>query len=178
MPARDESSIMISISSSVKPLIQPVVMNSSVVPRIARSASVNAQQLGVRRQPRRYRIVLAVVVGGRQRGRKAQRTGPQRGLKLGHDGAALVSRRSRCVARRTHHGTADGRVADEETGVDADGAFEAGRGTRRSCASPSASPCSSAASGMPSTRAIMRLQVGRVVVTSRAELPRWRRERG
>ena len=76
---------------------------------------------------------------------------------LHHRLELLVGRRLADV-RLAHHDAAERGVADQEAGVHREACRRGGRGTRRSSASPTARPPRSDSSGMPSTRASMRMR--------------------
>ena len=65
-------------SSSVKPLMQPARIASSVVPGVSRTAAARATSSSARRRPRRHRFAVGVVVGGRRRRGEPHRAGPAR----------------------------------------------------------------------------------------------------
>ena len=145
-----------SISSSPNRSRQPSKMPSSVVPACSADRLAQRQQLVGLGPARRDRLAVAVGVRVRQRGREAEAAGLERVAAARQHGRDLLGVGLVADGVGAHHVAAERAVADEEPGVHGDVALERGRGTRRSVSQLQSTPCSSAASGMPSTFAIMR----------------------
>ena len=146
-----------SISSSVNRSRQPSMMPSSVVPSCSPTASHSASSSSRSAQREATGWPSPSEWVRRQRGREAERRRPRCDS---CSSSAIVRRSASSVGLvadgvGAHHVAAQRAVADQEAGVDAEVRRRARRGTRRRSPS-STTPFSSAASGMPSTLAIMR----------------------
>ena len=159
LTGRSASSDMVarkSMSSALNPLRQPATMSSTVVPSCCAHRGSEALHLLAGRRPRRDGLAVAVVVGVHLRGREAERPLRQRRVQRRLHGVDVVRRGRAADGALAHDEPAQRRVADEE-------ARRSPRCGRRGCPSQSpkelqshGTPARSAASGMPSTRAIIR----------------------
>ena len=137
--AASDMSVSRSTSSSVKPLRQPAMISSSVVPGMVAHGRRKRDQLVARRAARRHRIAVAVVVGRRLRGREAHRARVEarRAARRPSARSARAGAGSP-TASLAHHGAAQRRVADEEAGVDRDAALSSRSSQSPKSSSPTA----------------------------------------
>ena len=157
--AASDMSVIRSMSSSVKPVRQPGMISSSCRARMARAPQPPAR--AARRAMR-----CATAPGGRRRrcacAPATSRSPARRPPAQSSSSAAISSICSvggvaadRVVA---HHRQPDRRVPDEEAGVDGDPAVERVQVVAERRPVPGEARLRSAGSGMPSTRAIIRVR--------------------
>ena len=154
--ARSDSVAMRSISSSLNPLRHPGTISSSVVPGWSRDRRAQCLELGARRSSATAPVGRPRRCGcGPARWRSPR--APSSSDRCSRATMAASCRRGGLGPDRLvpHGGAAQGRVAHQEPGVHADARRRSARASPRTTVHVQ-SRCSRAASGMPSTRAIIR----------------------
>ena len=156
-PAASDMAVMTSRWRSSKSWM--VGMNSSWVPGKSRSTPDRRDELVGGGRPGRHRVAVSVPMRRRPRRREAHAAGGQPVAEQRPHGLELVGRGRLADRVGTHHHPPQGRVADHEPHVDdRPGRLDPRRGTRPVLRQFHGTPAARVSSGMPSTRASMRIR--------------------